>query len=181
LDVSFWTGDIDWQTMSANADGIYLRCTSGFDIKDVRYDEYVDGVTKTPMLYGAYHFYRNNQSPYQQAMWFLKHYRGGTLPPALDIEDGGDVDLDAIKTWLNVVEEHAGVRPVIYTSKGWWDSRFSGVEWAKDYQLWVANWTSRDYPVIPSDWDTWWLWQYAATKGKPYGARGSVDLNRFNS
>jgi lysozyme len=183
LDISYWTGNVDWTKMSANADIIYLRATNGYAIKDSRYDEYVDGVMKTPMRWGSYHFYRNGQSPQQQAMWFLKHYREGTEPPVLDVEDIGTVHPDKLKIWLDIVEEGTGIKPAIYTSQGWWNSRFlSGVPWAKDYLLWVANWTTRPEPAIPRDWSDWWLWQYAAgVPGKTYGAYGSVDLNRLNT
>ena len=79
-----------------------------------------------------------------------------------------------IQRWLDKVEKHYGVRPIIYTSKNYY-ATFLKSNFAK-YPLWVANYNKVKKPISKYD---WMIWQYSKW-GKIDGINGPVDLNMFN-
>jgi hypothetical protein len=93
-------------------------------------------------------------------------------------------DKTQLKIFLDRIEQVTGRKPIIYTGAWWWNAtRWGGaVEWAHEYDLWIANYTAAAAPVIPLDWDDWTFWQYSSQgDGKQYGATSqNIDLNRFN-
>ena len=186
IDVSHWQGEIDWQAASAN--GVihaYIKATEGDNFTDSAFNRNWDEAGAYGIQRGAYHYYRNHVAPADQAAHFMRVLDGrvGELPPAMDVEDTEtDPEASALHAWLLLVQDAANVRPVVYTGAWYWDNYFpSYVEWANDYKLWVASYRAGE-PVIPEDWDTWWLWQYTSTgNGATYGAKSvHIDMNRFN-
>lgn len=57
----------------------------------------------------------------------------GDLPPVIDVEVGEGASsatiVNGVRRWLERVEAATGVRPIVYTSWGFWSR----------YPLWVAN------------------------------------------
>ncbi|WP_077216970.1 GH25 family lysozyme [Piscirickettsia litoralis] len=47
------------------------------------------------------------------------------------------------------------------------------------YDLWVANYTKGQKPVLPKPWDNWSFWQISSKAQVP-GVKSPVDLNLFN-
>lgn len=81
----------------------------------------------------------------------------GDLPPVLDLEiDPYDPTyiadhtkiigphamasyLTAVEVWLNLIEQHYKVRPIIYTSKTFWADATNNDDRFRDYPLWVCS------------------------------------------
>ncbi|MDX1416762.1 MAG: glycoside hydrolase family 25 protein [Candidatus Promineifilaceae bacterium] len=187
VDVSHWQGEMDWfQCREAGATIAYIKATEGENWVDPRFFENWNRARQPNLKLGAYHYFRNGESSEAQARHFL-HTVGdydALLPPALDVEDGtAPPDADHIRQWLAIVEDALGVRPVIYTGAWYWNNdRFGGpVPWASEYRLWVSsyNYYAAD---IPTDWNTFWLWQFSGVnnkRGHIFGAQSAdIDLNR---
>jgi lysozyme len=47
------------------------------------------------------------------------------------------------------------------------------------YGLWVADYKSKDQPLIPPAWKQWLFWQHSGA-GAVDGITGKVDLDHFN-
>jgi len=96
-----------------------------------------------------------------------------------EVADGyGKDELRArIHDFLIDLQKCIRYRPGIYTAQWWWNPNVGMTTWAKDYALWVANYTAGPKPLMPAGWTTWLLWQYSETGTLP-GVSGRVDLNR---
>ena len=83
----------------------------------------------------------------------------------------------SINNFLLRLEKVLAVRPGIYTANWWWTPYVGNVSWAKNYPLWVANYTSGSKPLMPVGWTKYAMWQYSET-GHVDGIVGHCDLNR---
>lgn len=180
IDVSHHQNEIDWNTVLTAGDSVirfvYCKATEGISLVDSKW--YLNRNTLNDALIpnGAYHFFIPNLSVTKQAANFLKHYqpRKGDLPPVIDveIEDGNDQTLvEKVKSWINLVEESTGLRPVIYTSHYLYKTKFKGQ--FTGYKFWIANYNKQvdglDDPAIIH-------WQFSEHGSIP-GIDGDVDLN----
>lgn len=137
--------------------------------------------------YGFYHFWQNTD-PVRQANNYITQVNaaGGfeRIPPVLDLEVANLAPYSAnIKTWLDVVEDVAGMRPILYSNKYHFDM-IAGNTWFKNYDVWTAA-----YPTDPDLW-SWCpplysekrarreiIWQYGSTYRYPNYSANSVDTN----
>lgn len=137
--------------------------------------------------YGFYHFWQN-VDPFKQASNFIAQVNaaGGfeRIPPVLDLEVANLDDYAAnIKVWLDVVEDVAGMRPILYSNKYHFDMIAVNL-WFKNYDAWTAA-----YPADPDLW-SWCpplysekrarreiIWQYGSTYRYPNYTANSVDTN----
>ena len=78
-----------------------------------------------------------------------------------------------LQRWLDVVEKHYGVKPIIYSSESYYNDFLK--EDFSDYPFWIANYTAF-YTEIDSDWSVW----QATENGKVNGIKGRVDVNIYN-
>ena len=184
VDVSHNNGTMDWQ--QAKASGVthaFIKASDGPDWHDPQFATNWQGAKEAGIQRGAYHYMRNYSTPTEQAQSFLATLGDdiGELPPVLDVEEDSPTTASDIWSWLLIVEEALSTKPAIYTAKWIWDKRLDGTVWASDFPLWVANWTDADEPLIPNDWNDYWLWQYSNEgDGIRYGAQKvDIDLNRF--
>lgn len=160
-------------------ESITFRCTT---TKDFAAQSKALGIP-----YGFYHFWQNTD-PYKQANNYIEQVNlaGGfeRVPPVLDLEVANLGAYGAnIKTWLDVVEDVAGKRPILYSNKSHFDM-IAGYNWFKDYDVWTAA-----YPANPDLW-SWCpplyserrarrevMWQYGSTYRYPNYSANSVDTN----
>jgi lysozyme len=109
----------------------------------------------------------------------------GDLPHVLDVElDGGQTNATVrarTLECLQLMEARFGRKPLIYTADWFWTPHLGPVEWADEYDLWVAHyyWPQVQSPLVPAGWMTWKLWQHS-NKGVVPGISASVDLNFFS-
>lgn len=185
IDISEYQGVINWSKVHALYNGfpiqfVFIRATVGCDRLDKRFETNWSGAHRKKIISGAYHYYRPNENSLEQADLFIKtvHLRKGDLPPVLDIEkmpDNQSIERLKIglKRWLEKVEAHYKVRPIIYSGEKYY-TRFLKKEFSK-YPFWIANYNF-NREKIDSD---WLFWQFSE-KSTVSGIEGNVDANVFN-
>ncbi|MEU7835240.1 GH25 family lysozyme [Nonomuraea sp. NPDC049129] len=116
-------------------------------------------------------------------------HRAGELPPILDMEwtDDGNSSCPPYTTvaqaqiWLDKVQSAFGVKPWIYTARGFMTGCMSSTTAFASYPLQVADYTSgHTTPAVPPGWSTWLMWQYADVGSVPGVPTTNVTLNVFN-
>lgn len=138
---------------------------------------------------GAYHFFRNKQSPEMQADYFYNLIKDdlGDIPPVLDIEDRAYIPSDVnirIKKFLDRLTILTGRdRFIIYTGPDYWKSYVKNSSDFMNHYLWIANYKA-SAPLTPLPWfpGEEILWQFNDKgDGKFYGAESyGLDMNKSN-
>jgi len=135
---------------------------------------------KSNVVRGAYHFFIASKDGKLQAENFIKRVKleAGDLPPVLDVEQRNGVSKAQlkreVKKWLDVIEEHYKVKPIIYTNVDFYKQNL-GSEFDA-YPLWVAHYYERQQPRIQRDWI---FWQHS-DRGRVNGITQAVDFNVFH-
>ena len=188
IDVSHHQGAIDWELLrnSANIDGnpvafAFIKATEGSDIVDSRFKTNFAEARKYGIMRGAYHFYRTTTSAKQQAEHFIRNVEllPGDLPPVLDVEirpQGISAEdfRQGILEWLARVEQHYGVRPILYTYHSFRQQYMNDPVFDL-YPYWIAH-----YHVDSVRYKgPWAFWQHS-DRGELPGIKEKVDLNIFN-
>lgn len=192
-DVSHHNGKINWdKTESAGIKFSFIRAMFGYS-EDKEFGQNWAEAKRAGIIRGAYGWPLHNMNQKELARRFVNRWikDPGELPPVIDFESTkyhGNATFSELESFANEVERLSGERPIIYTSKGYWNGQpnHQNQLWALAYDLWVANYTSASQPSMPSVWlannITWTFWQYTSkAAGDDYGASsGYMDLNRFN-
>ena len=185
IDVSHYQGKINWSNVEFvnekyPIEFVFIRATQGFDKKDNQFDKNWNECRRNNIIRGAYHYYRPNENSLEQAENFIKTVKlsKGDLPPVLDIEklpqEQSIENLKiGLKRFLDKIEEHYEVRPIIYTGERYYND-FLKDEF-EDYTFWIANYNFIDAEVN-SDYLIWQFTEQAKIKG----IREKVDVNIFN-
>jgi lysozyme len=159
---------------------------------------------------GAYHFMTAKDPPDLQAQNFLRTVEKlevDDLPPCLDLEwdwlienrdyvrdrKGQKIDnwsrfsqeeiIKRVTTWLRIVENATGKKPIIYTTSSWWSNRIGSNSSLSRYSFWIADYTSKSLgqedPNVPErlSWSFWQLTdQGILSRG---GIKKKVDTTVF--
>ena len=176
---------IDWDKLTLGADSIPLRfvifrATMGSSA-DKYFSHFWKKAKQKNLICGAYHYYRPSENPVNQANTFINqiNLQTGDLRPILDIEKlphrtPSEQLINNLQTWLRLVEQAYGAKPIIYSYyyfyKDYLRGRFD------DYPLWLANYNDVSQP---SDEDKWQIWQFTEN-GIVNGVNVKVDLNIYN-
>ncbi len=185
IDVSHHQGTVDWDRVASRGISFaFIRVSDGLYTLDRQFERNWTEAKRVGIIRGVYQFFRPNQNAVAQAELLLErigwHVESGDLPPVIDVEVSGGRSrsqvVAAVRAWVDRVEEAVGVKPIIYTSPGLWDSIAASSEFG-DYPLWVAHYYT-SCPRMPTGWDSWVFHQYTDS-GYVSGA-GTVDRNRFN-
>lgn len=197
IDVSYWNSGIDWPKVRATGQRfMFAKATEADSYKDPTLGANWKGAKSAGMLRGAYHFFRCQVDPKKQAKNYIDYLKSmkddGELPPVLDLElsDGMTKDkiIPRVKTWLDLVENAFGRKPIIYSGYYFLQDSLSEAgggppAWAKDYPLWIAQYPHQyvegTSPSLPRGWFKWTFWQYSE-KGRLNGINANVDLDVFN-
>jgi len=186
IDVSRYQQRISWTAVKTmNVRGIqldfaFIKATEGATRVDPLYKRNWNGAKKAGVVRGAYHFFIPWKSGRVQAEHFIKNVRlgSGDLPPVLDIEQlgkNGTANLQKeAKDWLETVEKHYGIKPIIYTNADFY-TRNLGNDF-DEYPLWVAHYLQQHQPRISREWS---FWQHSE-KGRVNGILSKVDFNVFS-
>ena len=189
IDISMWEPDkvIDWSKMDPRV-MVVIAKFSEYSWKDPEVQKHCFRLANMAYKRGGYHFLHEDDIPKQVDTFLRVSREVGALigkkwmfevPPILDVEVKarikGDHFADQIYTWLNMVENACGVKPMIYTSEHFWNDfvckyvngHLIPPYWTSDYKLWVAQYP---WPVnlnntpaprkLPAGWDKWVGWQY---------------------
>lgn len=185
IDVSHHQGYIDWEAIKETRKQenpirfVFMKATEGGDYKDRRFAENFSNARNAGLIRGAYHFYNPNTDPIRQADFFISQVKleKGDLAPVLDIErkphDKAKLQADLVK-FLNRLEQHYGIKPIIYTSHKY-KTRYLNTPEFESYPLWIAHY----YVETLSYEGSWILWQHTDYGTVP-GIDSNVDLNVFN-
>lgn len=179
IDISFYQAPtaIDYDMLAANVSGVILRACYGI-WKDTAFDRHYAEFTARGVPCGAYHYIIGSVGIQEQADAFnlavgLKDMRLGCW---IDVEDRRA----GTRIYRQQVLDYAALQPDmgVYTSKSAW-AEIMGGAYLTDRKLWVAHYTTNPYPLMPTGWDNWILWQHTSS-GRLSGYNGNLDMNRFN-
>ncbi len=185
IDISHYQGGIDWNELHKNKDTdfplkfIFMKATEGGDLADATFVQNFDSAKAYGFVRGAYHFFVPSSDARKQAEFFIRNVelKPGDLAPVLDVETKGKTKEDlqrSVKTWLDIVEAHYGVKPILYTSYKFKESYLSDARF-DDYPYWIAHYYV-DSVRYKGHWE---FWQHTDI-GEVPGIEGDVDLNVFN-
>ena len=186
IDISHYQGSIDWVQLTTNKTTkfpihfVFMKATEGGDHADDTFPFNFDQAHRYGFIRGAYHFFSPKTDPLKQADFFIRTVQliPGDLPPVLDVETIGkstahDLKI-AVKTWLDRIESHYGVKPILYTSYKF-KNRYLSDSVFNTYPYWIAH-----YYVDSVKYEgPWHFWQHTDVGNVP-GIREEVDLNVFN-
>lgn len=185
IDISHYQGKVDWKMLSQTRQSqfpvrfIFMKATEGGDFADNHFIANFDSARVHGFIRGAYHFYNPKTDPIRQAEFFKNsvNLEPGDLPPVLDIEKKAkDMNRlrDDLKIWLQLIEKHYGVKPIIYTSYKFKTSYLNDSVF-NSYPYWIAHYYV-DSVRYEGDWS---FWQHHDAGTLP-GIDEQVDLNIFN-
>ncbi len=186
IDISHYQGTIDWEKLAYDKNPrfplhfIFLKATEGGDHGDDTFEHNFDQARKYGFIRGAYHYFLPRTDARRQADFFIRTVKlsKGDLPPVLDVETTGKKSPQelkaAVKTWLDKVEAHYGVKPILYTSYKF-KMRYLSDSIFNAYPYWIAH-----YYVDSVKYEgKWHFWQHTDVGTVP-GIKEEVDLNVFN-
>ena len=188
IDISHHQGDIDWEELRDKGlinetpiRFIMIKATEGATTVDENFKENFYQAREYGFTRGAYHFYSVYSSARQQANFFIKNVKleNGDLPPVLDVEQKPKYQTDAefkasVMEWLETVESHYHVKPIIYTYYKFKLQYLSDPVFDQ-YPYWIAH-----YYVDKVEYEgPWKFWQHTDV-GRLPGIKGNVDFNIYN-
>ena len=182
VDVSHHQGAIDWDKLAADRVSFaYIKATEGGDWLDTRFAENWRAAKRTSIARGAYHYFTLCTPAETQAAHFIRTLGplDNDLPPALDVEQmepcsdesTQQTPAEGVDIFLDIVEAHYGVRPIIYTTRDFHDAHLQSMTGER---FWVSSISNEP------DWRTedWVIWQFTH-RGTRAGINGAVDMNRL--
>ena len=185
FDISHHQGKIDWEQLKRVQHApfpvrfVFMKASEGGDFSDTAFQRNFEQAHEAGFVCGAYHFYNPKTNPVRQADFFIRSVklRTGDLPPVLDIEtrpkDVKKLRHD-LKVWLDRIERHYGVKPILYTSYKF-KTRYLNDSVFNSYPYWIAHY----YVDSVAYQGEWKFWQHTDVGTLP-GIDRQVDLNVFN-
>lgn len=186
IDISRYQGSIDWVRLATNQTSlfpiqfVFMKATEGGDHADITFPFNFDQARRYGFIRGAYHFFTPKTDPHKQADFFIRtvSLTAGDLPPVLDVETLGKSTPQelkvAVKTWLDRIEAHYGVKPILYTSYKF-KTRYLNDSIFNTYPYWIAHYYVDSVKYA----GPWHFWQHTDVGNVP-GIKEEVDLNVFN-
>ncbi|MBR1838255.1 MAG: glycoside hydrolase family 25 protein [Bacteroidaceae bacterium] len=186
IDVSHYQGDINWErvshtkVMDSPISFAIMKATEGVSIVDDHFITNFRESRRHGMIRGAYHFFTPDEPASSQAAHFIRRVRleKDDLPPVLDIETIGNLSgeelHDAVLTFLLLVEDYYGAKPILYTNLNF-KQRYLNSPDFESYPFWIAH-----YYVKNVGWQgEWHFWQHT-DRGRLPGIQTLVDFDVFN-
>lgn len=184
FDVSHYQYDIEWKEIDSlynqfAIDYVFVRSTMGIDGVDVKFDHNWSKAKSRLLVRGAYHYYRPDENSTLQAQNFISNtpLQIGDFFPVLDIEElpkeqSMENLREGLQNWLNIVEKHYGVKPIIYSGAHYYNKNLK--DYFPEYKIWIAKYSLFSEKMN----DDWHFWQFT-DKGTINGVPTKVDLNIF--
>ena len=164
---------------------VFIKSTESTTVRNKYYPGDYQQAHRQGIRTGAYHFWSTRTSGEEQARFFLKNTRfsHGDLPPVLDLEPsdkqiessgGADRMFRHVRTWLRIVEQHTGVKPILYVNQNFINKYLSQQpDLKRDYRVWIARYSEYKPDVRLTFWQL-------CPDGRVAGITGDVDINVFN-
>lgn len=161
---------------------IFVKATQGSTIVDPYYVDFFEKAKNIAYACGAYHIFSSLSSPVEQAKNYISTVRlsKGDLPPVLDIERNVaeamplDTLREKMKIWLDIVERHYHVKPIIYVGDHV-KKEFLFHPDFDSYPHWIARYTDNKNELIYSEWK---FWQF--TESGRLNNYNPIDIDLFN-
>lgn len=186
IDISHYQGNIDWRLLrESTIEGypirfVFIKATEGSSLLDENFNDNFYQAREHGLIRGAYHYFVPSVPAKKQAEYFLRqvHLEVGDIPPVLDIEVAGNLTKKQIKkaalTWLDIVERHYGVKPILYTGYKF-KTTYLDDSIFNTYPYWIAHY----YVDSIRYKGEWKFWQHTDC-GRIGGIKGPVDFNIYN-
>lgn len=183
IDISRHQKTIDWDKLATdkNVKYIYIKATEGQSFVDPKFRENIENARRVGFKVGCYHFLRTGSRIQDQFENFTRNVKKNEqdLLPLLDVEvrqGWSNQQLrDSVKLFVDLLEEHYGCKPMIYTSSSFFNNILGKL--FADYPLFIARYATNE-PRLDNG-AKWILWQYS-DRGRLRGIDHAVDLSRFN-
>jgi len=192
IDISEAQGIIDWDklTLGTECRQVCIRLGEGYHVDKHAARNWVEAKSHG-WKRAAYHAFHAELRDIRQQADMLIETPDGDQP---ELFRAGDFELryvtgsklvNACKGYLDYLGA-IEARPWCYTADWCWsrDMRYdNGTRpwWAADFKLWVADWWSTAYPILPRGWYRYELWQRGACEmGALPGISTRVDYNYYN-
>lgn len=190
IDISTFQGDIDFEKVAKQVDGVIIRCGITYwgnfvPSADKSWEANYKGFTDAGVPVGAYYYgvAKNAEQAKQEAEQCIKLLEGKKLayPIYYDVEEQNTQGsltkeqlTEVVETFCKALED-AGYFAGFYTMLSWAQSKLDYASLAKQFTSWIA-WTSGDPSTkltpAPAAWQYSW-------KGSVAGIDGDVDQNNF--
>jgi lysozyme len=189
IDVSRYQRKVTWERVTKMQVGkiritfAFIKATEGTSLKDPEFENNWKNAKEAGVIRGAYHYFLPNISPKDQAAKFVQtvRLRSGDLPPVVDVEETRGMTKAQIqkytKEFLDLLEKHYNVKPILYTNRDFYKRYFVGHEDFKGYRFWIAHFHVTNFSM-PGD-ENWHFWQHS-DRGNINGITERVDFNVFN-
>lgn len=189
VDVSGYQGKIDWDVLADQGiDFAFIKATEGSSFVDRRFEANWEGVGRTDLFFGAYHFFSFESAGALQAEHFIDTVGPAienSLPPVIDLEyynapDGTDLSPDTVRRELGYMidrlTEYYGRPPILYVTEQTYADFVKG--YFPDCPIWIRSvWRK---PALPDG--VWTFWQYS-NRHRLDGYDGEeryIDMNLYN-
>lgn len=188
IDISHHQGRINWDELKEHGmidhypvRFIMVKATEGSTQTDENFYDNFHQAREYGFTRGAYHFYSVHSPANRQAEHFINKVKleNGDLPPVLDVEHKPKTQTDdefkaSVLEWLDMVEQHYQVKPIIYTYYKF-KTRYLNDSIFDQYPYWIAH-----YYVDSVEYQgSWKFWQHTDV-GRLPGIKGNVDFNIYN-
>lgn len=189
IDVSHYQGDIDWKKIEEQKiDFAFIKATEGSSYVDTQFRTNWQAAGQTQINVGAYHFFSFDSDAKMQAQLYMDTVGdlSGRMIPVVDVEYYGDkakyspkreIVVEELQEMLNLLEEHYGVKPMIYTTYQVYYKYIKGG--FDEYPLWIRNVYYSPNVDIGNEWEVWQYSDTAVLKGYQ-GNEKYIDRNVFN-
>lgn len=189
IDVSHYQGDIDWKKIEEQKiDFAFIKATEGSSYVDTQFWTNWQAAGQTQINVGAYHFFSFDSDAKMQAQLYMDTVGdlSGRMIPVVDVEYYGDkakyppkreIVVEELQEMLNLLEEHYGVKPMIYTTYQVYYKYIKGG--FDEYPLWIRNVYYSPNVDIGNEWEVWQYSDTAVLKGYQ-GNEKYIDRNVFN-
>ena len=149
VDVSAYQGQIDWPLLAEQGISFaFIKATEGSGSADPNFQYNWTQARQTGLRIGAYHFFSFDSGADTQAENFIRTVEPfeGMLPPVVDVELYGEKKLrpapreavtEQLSLLLQRLEEHYGMRPVIYATGSAYERYLAGGY--GEYDIWIRN------------------------------------------
>lgn len=183
IDISNWQSGIRLSRLTNDIDFCIVKATEGIGYKDPYLDDFWLQSRDCGLLYGFYHFAREND-PEKEANWFYTQVIDmiGHGIPVLDYETENDDNCEWCERFINTFYDLAGVYPVLYISayrvpqyNGSWIPEKCGL-WIAGYPYPAESFDNQEMPYSIGAWDFAAMWQFTSSL-RLSGYNGNLDGN----
>ena len=183
IDISHWNGNIDFEAVRNEVDGVIMKISQGNNYRDDKFEEYYKKATAAGLKVGCYVFMAatSQAEAKAEANFALSCLKNKKMPLGIWL----DVETDSIRTTSfaeNCITElsiwkTAGFNVGIYANLNWYRNYLTND--LKLYPLWIARYgvnNGQPNPESKPEIEDMYMWQYTS-KGTVRGVSGNVDIS----